>query len=334
MNTSIKIALGAMFGMAATFSAASARAMPSYVTKATTWTQGKQNVSLVDASTNFCYLSGVSGHFVGGAEWVRVWSGDPNLGSVMGAGAGASGSWWVGGGSLQQGVSASAICLPYSTFKQEPGVGSVNNWTGWASEDTGIIGPTGTPTCSTIFLFIPLSCAYTVGNVQGSVWQGDAAVTLSGITGQFAGGAEWAEIDQATSGTAFNTFTVNAQSFNGVGAWAQPLFVGVPQSGFNPSFYGPNAGPAKAADAGVFEVDSGASAFLGQSNTIAMAPTSKAICYLSKIGGAFGGGGESVQIGTTLADGTEFWTLTVNSQQQNGTSAQARCYALDQSKSL
>jgi hypothetical protein len=307
--------------------------MPSYVTKAATWTQDNQNISLADSSTNFCYLSGVTGNFVGGGEWVRVWSGDTNLGGVMGTGAGASGSWWVGGGSLQQGVGASAICLPYSTFKQEPGAGSVNNWTGWASEDTGIVGPFGTPTCDTAFLFIPLGCHEVIGQVQGAVWQGDSMVTLSGITGEFRGGGEWVEIDQATSGTAFNTFTVTAQSYNGVGAWAQPFFVGIPQSGFNPSFYGPNAGPATAANAGVFEVDSGAG-FPGQSNTIAMAPTSKAICYLSKISGAFAGGGEAVQIGTTQMDGGEFWTLTVNSQQQNGTSAQARCYALDQSTSL
>jgi hypothetical protein len=166
------------------------------------------------------------------------------------------------------------------------------------------------------------------------VWQGDAALTLSGITGEFLGGGEWDEIDQATSPIAFNTFTVRAQSFNGVGGWAQGLFVGVPQSGFNPSFFGPNAGPATAANAGTYEADAGTGNFMTPSMTTVMAPTSKAICYLSKIGGAFAGGGESIQIGTTQMEGSEFWTLTVKSQQQNGTTAQARCYGLDQSKSL
>jgi hypothetical protein len=65
-----------------------------------------------------------------------------------------------------------------------------------------------------------------------------------------------------------------------------------------------------------------------------MAPTSKAVCFLTEIGGAFAGGGEWVQIATEVVEGTEFWTLTVQSQQANGTFASARCYALDQSKSL
>jgi hypothetical protein len=64
-----------------------------------------------------------------------------------------------------------------------------------------------------------------------------------------------------------------------------------------------------------------------------MAPTSEAICYLTEIGGAFAGGGEAVQISTVRVYGTEYWALEAFSQQSNGTFAQARCYALDQSRS-
>jgi hypothetical protein len=62
-----------------------------------------------------------------------------------------------------------------------------------------------------------------------------------------------------------------------------------------------------------------------------MAPTNKAICYLSGVSGAFAGGGESVDINTVTNDAGQFWELTVTSEQSNGTAAQATCYALDQS---
>jgi hypothetical protein len=164
-----------------------------------------------------------------------------------------------------------------------------------------------------------------------NAWQGDAALMISGITGQFNGGGEYVETDQAGSAWDFNQLIVAAQSPNGVGGWAQTLFVGIPQSGFNPTFFGPNAGPAISNEAGVYSAST--SAGHAPAMTV-MAKTSDAFCFFTRISGAFAGGGESVAIQTAIFEGVEHWTLNVSSQQNNGTSAQARCYGLNQSVSM
>jgi hypothetical protein len=325
MKNALRIVVG--MSLATLGSSTTAAAMPPYISNSTTWTQPAFPTSLGDASSHFCYLSGLTGRFAGGGEWVRVWEGDQSSGNVNGIGIGPATTWWVGGASQQQGVTASANCLPYSTFKAEPGSGSVDNWTGWMFQTTPPNG--ANPTCDPFF-----GCTTIGSDLSFNAWQGDSVLTVSGIIGEFNGGGEFVQENQAATPAAFNTFRVDAESYNGVGGWTQALFVGIPQSGFNPSFFGPSAGPATAAAAGIFSASAGAGNFQQPSTTTIMAPTSRAVCFLTEVGGALGGGGESIQIGTQMVESTEFWTLTVKSQQPNGTFASARCYALDQSKSL
>ena len=321
----MKLAYGLAFGvsLAALAGASTAHAaLPSYITNEKVWLQGTPIQGMGDAGTNFCYLTHVSGKFVGAGEWVRVWSGDPGQGDASGVGIGPSPgtTWWVGGSSQQAngGEQANSMCIAYSSFVKESA--SSVDWTGWLSETTGALDYVNPTNCGNCF----------IASVGGTfnVWQGDAAVTLSGVSGQFQGGGEYIQIAQAGNGTAFNTATLHAESYNGISGWVQGLFVGVPQSGFNPSFYGPNAGPAQAVAAGTYTASASA---LFPTKTVVMAPTNKAICYLSGISGAFFGGGESVDINTVQNDAGQFWELTVNSQQDAGTAARATCYALDQS---
>ena len=117
---------------------------------------------------------------------------------------------------------------------------------------------------------------------------------------------------------------------NGVGGFAESFFVGVPQSGFNPAFFGPGGGPTNANEAGVYSASTSAG---NPPAMTVMAPTSDAFCFFTQIFGAFHGRGESVSIQTAIICGVEHWTLNVTSGQSNGTSAQARCYGLNQSVS-
>jgi hypothetical protein len=303
MKKLVSIVTGASVVVA--FTSSVAHAMPRNISAQGTWSQGDTGpVPLANANTNFCYLTRVSGHYVGGGESVRVYEDSTQ-------------TWYVGGSSYQQGVTASANCIPYAAFTPEPG--GIDNGVGFFYQNTGTDNSCGT-----------FGCPFSVAPPPENIWQGDAAVMISGITGQFLGGGEWVGVAQATSPWAYNTFTVIAQSPNGVGAWAQALFVGRPQSGFTPSFYGPSGSGVKAGVAGVYT----ASASAGSPSAFTwMAPTSQSICYFTEIGGAFAGSGESVAITTAVWYGVEYWVLEVSSMQANGTFAQARCYALDQSRS-
>jgi len=255
--------------------------------------------TLTSESNTFCYLAGVSGAFVGGGEAVEVFPG-------------SQGSWQASVQSQQGGAEATVNCVAISAFQTEVGgpsnVGSVF-WYGTNSQNTG---PSG-------------GFAW----VTGTMWQGDSVAMVSGITGQFDGGGEFVEVSQATTASAYNQINVQAESPNGVGGWEQALFLGKPGTGFLPTFYGPNGSATTAANAGIYTASASAGS---QPAAIVMAPTDAAVCFLTKIGGAFAGGGERVQIGTDtwIGDGLQHWFLDVWSQQPNGTSASAICYALDQ----
>jgi hypothetical protein len=300
---------GLLFGVscaAAALSARDARALPSYIIKTGNWTQSAFTATpLIDANNNYCWLTAVSGKFVGGGESVHVFT--------------SNGTWLIGGSSLQTGVSGSAKCLAHIFLRTEQG-GTI--WTNSFSANTGIVGGSS---CSIIGCIPPVP-----GIAQTNAWQGDAALMISGITGQFNGGGEAVTAEQAGNPWAFNVLFVGAQSFNGVGGWAQALFVGIPQSGFVPSFYGPNGGPLTANDAGEYS----ASAYPGKPALVRMAPAEKAFCYFTEISGAFAGAGETVEIVTETVGEVEYWSLDVASGQSNGTFAKARCYAIDQSASL
>jgi hypothetical protein len=294
-----------------------ASALPWYVTNTTFWVQdapgfptNSRTTADVSSSDSFCYLRYVTGHFVGDGEQVQVYA--------------DSGLWYIGGTSSQDGLAAGMNCIPYYAFTPEPG--GVDDLIGSA----GLLntGPTDGGGCG--FNLFGLDCTLSPG-FGTNAWQGDAAIMVSGMTGQFDGGGEHVDALQSDDPWAYNQLFVAAQSPNGVGGWSEMLFVGVPQSGFKPAFYGPTSGIGDALNAGEYSVSASSS---NPSARVIMAPTSQAFCYFTGIGGAFAGGGESVDIDTVMSGGVEYWSLNATSQQANGTYANARCYMMNQSQSM
>jgi hypothetical protein len=301
------IVLGVGAAALATVSASSAEAFPSYIMSSHEWSQGMAAIDLGPADGVFCYLTGVTGRFRGTGESVNVLVSD------------SDNHWYLGGTSQQNGVAATAACLNEGFLRPEPG--GVNNFTAWW--DLYAIPRPIPYNCN------PYGCPVLGGFNATDAWQGDAALMITGIVGEFNGLGEMVTAGQANGPWGYHVFEVTAGSDNGAGGFARSLFVGVPQSGFNPSFYGPGGGPATASVAGTyFLVSFGAGA-----SWLPMAPTSAAFCYFTAIGGAFAGPGEQVYIVPWMFGDVEYWVLWVASEQSNGTFAEAQCYALDQSVS-
>ncbi|WP_437723134.1 hypothetical protein [Sorangium sp. So ce861] len=68
------------------------------------WGQRQQPVYMGTAAGRTCFLTRVTGHFEGGGEWVHVYV--------------SGGSWYLGGGSEQDGVGASARCVDLPSYQE------------------------------------------------------------------------------------------------------------------------------------------------------------------------------------------------------------------------
>jgi hypothetical protein len=62
------------------------------------WQQGQPAVAMGAFDDRFCFLTEVAGHFGSGYERARVYE--------------WNGSWWLGGMGFQEGIRASALCIP------------------------------------------------------------------------------------------------------------------------------------------------------------------------------------------------------------------------------
>lgn len=65
-----------------------------------TWSQGEPPIQLIKQNEGFCFLTGVTGHFQGAGESVRVW-------------IDKDGYWYLGGASQQQGISGQCAVMRY-----------------------------------------------------------------------------------------------------------------------------------------------------------------------------------------------------------------------------
>nr|WP_246357527.1 M12 family metallopeptidase [Pyxidicoccus fallax] len=77
----------------------------SKVTSEYSWSQGQLPTNLGSATGRVCFLTHVSGSFDGGAEFVHVYSNN--------------GMWYLGGNSMQTGISARARCVAVSGYSNE-----------------------------------------------------------------------------------------------------------------------------------------------------------------------------------------------------------------------
>jgi hypothetical protein len=255
------------------------------------WKQGDPPRQLAPTGLSVCVLTRVSGHFEGGGERVRVYWKD--------------GSWWLAGTSQQSGVAATAYCMRRSCFKGEKG-----GTTFVSSEfEVKTLNP---PT------FPGLSGCDCGGN-YADTWPAGAATFITGIGGQFEGGAEHVWVEQSAGGTSrVRSHSCQCGELRG---WAHGFSVGPAGAGQAARFVGPN-GTGSADVAGDYVRHSKGTG----AKDVEMAPTSVALCYFTEIGGDFRGGGEFVEIRPGKnAQGVEVWYLTAASQSGSGVFARARC---------
>lgn len=215
--------------------------------------------------------------------------------------AGGDGLWHLRVTSLQPGVAGSAYCFKKSNFKGPPGYGI------WTSEP--IVRQIASSSCKAI---------------EGGTWWGDAVTFIQGISGDLRGAGEMVEVVQSNSPITSSTLRVNTCQPEGVLGRAQSFFVGVPSNGRLAKFIG-LAGTGPALSVGTYAVNVG-----GFQD---MAPTKDAMCGLTRIAGAFNGGGESVEVSPVMSQSgnVQVWRLTTKALSGGGVHAQARCFAYDQS---
>jgi hypothetical protein len=251
------------------------------------WSQGQPMKFLRSGNDFVCVLTRVSGKFQGSGERVQL--------SLEQSG------WHLGGSSLQHGVGGASYCFRKDQFVSQ---GTAR----WNSGNMSRIANSGS------------QCATGVAET----WFGDAATFVSGISGNLAGGGEQVSITQASSGFTPSVLTVKScQPY--VAGFANSFFVGSPNSGKIAQFWGPN-GIGSAAAAGEYTVKATS---LNQNpvTTVQMAPVAEAMCYLTRVGGKFRGGGEWVEISPqTNAQGVAVWTLRAGSGQADGVWGSSRCY--------
>lgn len=71
------------------------------------WSQGKPSTWMMPISKGICMLTGMKGHFAGGGESVSISQG--------------RNFWMLGGTSMQEGVGATAQCIPYNQLQISSG---------------------------------------------------------------------------------------------------------------------------------------------------------------------------------------------------------------------
>jgi hypothetical protein len=261
------------------------------------WTQGQSLTILKPGEQYVCVLTRVTGHFQGEGERVQL---------ELEPGSANTTVWTMSGTSLQKGVSAQAYCFRKDHFLSS---GSAR----WISEKFERFATAGSK-CAT---------------ATAQTWWGDAATFLTGMSGNFAGGGESVSVQQSSNGFTPSVLTAKScQPF--VRGFAYSFFAGQPHSGSVAQFWGPN-GKGSAAVAGEY------AAFASSLNqtkvmSVQMAPVNEAMCYFTRLGGKFRGGGEFAEIVPQVnAQGVTVWTLRVQSLQPDGVWANARCYRRQQS---
>lgn len=269
---------------------------PSYNSQLYTWIQGTVGpVKMKDTANWFCSLTRVTGAFRGGGEQIRVF-------------ANSDGFWYLTGASQQSGVAGDARCWLKSHFLGVSQTGTTQP-ARWISDEFSVVssGSGGFPV---------KFCALTG---LASTWWGDAVTSLTGISGNFQGGSEIAQVRQSNDGFTASLLSA-ATCQNWLASFGYSFFVGNPSTGKAALFQGPN-GTGTAAAAGEYAT-SGALVY--------MARTDRAMCTFTRIAGNFAGGGEWAQITPVIApDNSEVWGLVTGSQ-QSGIFAQAHCYLFDQ----
>jgi hypothetical protein len=204
-----------------------------------TWRQGEPLQSIVSASTHTCWLGRAEGRFVGLGEEVYVQI--------------RNGQWVLGGKSQAAGIKAVAYCVPFTKF----------------NHTTSVTVGTETVTQAQCTLS---DCVAGIGD---TMW-GNTITFLTGIGGKLAGGEEYSEVLQSTTGKSrVRAHTRQELSFVRARAnWFWPGFGGLIK------FDGPSGLGANASAAGEW-------ALTFQGGTLDLGDASTKICFPTMIGGDF-----------------------------------------------
>jgi hypothetical protein len=159
----------------------------------------------------------------------------------------------------------------------------------------------------------------------GTSWDGDAITFLVGVFGEYEGSGERVWVTQSAR-FADGPSTFGARTgvcFGSVRGNVGTYFVGIPRQ-TAPVFIGTG-------DARLTAIQTGSEFSVSSNQTVAMARTDRAMCYLTRFSGDFNGNGERIRIFAQVVNGVERWHL--QSTAGSGASAQgrARCFAFDQS---
>ena len=258
------------------------------------WKTGDNLKELPTSANHVCVLTKVGGKFDAQDDVIRVWYINNEYYK----------NWYLGNNGKPYGPNeptASAYCFLHSSFAGD-GVDY------WNSEPFTIEKSTQRPSCNA---------------VGTETWWGDAGTYISGMGGNFNGGAEFVEVNQSSEGFKASSITASTCKNYLVG-FAQAFFVGKAHAGHSGRFWGPNG--AGAADfAGEYK------SFSKEANKIQMAPVEETMCYFTKIRGKFQGAGEYAEIVPVVNNqNVRVWELRTASAGGQGVWANARCFRRDQ----
>ena len=115
------------------------------------------------------------------------------------------------------------------------------------------------------------------------------------MSGYFAGGAEYVEVEQSFQGFTPSVIRANSCQSAYIAGNATAFFAGLPGTGSVANFYGSQYAVSSVGP---------------EEPEVRMAPVGEAMCYLTRVGGEFDGGGEFVAVYPKKhSDGKEYWFL-------------------------
>ena len=257
------------------------------------WDQGQPALSLESTRTHVCVLTQIGGRFAGTGEAVQLTSNNTN--------------WVLTGFSQQSGVSGEAVCFPLSKFTgvggtrqfSNEGVASVFSRGKAASQSNG-------GGCQEAQLVFGLGSDFTF---------------FEGMQGEMAGAGEASTLVQAPSqgtGSIVRSRICTAGVRN---TFSRFLRINTP--GSIPTQF-------MNADGAIGDLNAVQEFSIGgnrSSDAVVMAPTSQAMCALTRVIGKFAGFGETVQI---RPEGDNWVLRTTKGAASDFVGANARCIARHQ----
>jgi hypothetical protein len=248
--------------------------------------------------SHICVLSELSGNMNSDAAVIHLFP-EP---SIMPSGL----NWALRRGNSREG-NMGAICYAHENFRGPRGLQIF-----WTEDPPWVSISVGWPDCTS--------------RNTGNSWHGDAVTFLNSARGEFDDTGSRAWVNQSpTYQSGRSTFVARTNQCDGyMFASVGTYFVGIPQI-TAPIFI-------KSGDVRGFASDAGAEFVVSSNQTVTMARTDSAMCYLTWVGGDFNGNGEKLHIFRQVVNGVERWRLQSTAGGNSSAEGRARCLAFDQTQ--